>query len=165
MLLTVFQTFADHPLWIALSLVACVASCCGMIAICEGISHLPDAQFGFSLEFMENLNVDNYMKANTLDLAVVIPSYTLGFGGLAILAARRQGYDEKKILWALMATVVDLIETCTLRFICHQPTLFWVRFTSIANQIKYSLGGVVVFGILFELLRPSPKDKLGHKLE
>ena len=136
-----------------------------MISLCGGISKVPDGQFGFSLEFMENLDVEAYLHANTLDLCVVIPTYTMAFGGLGILATPRHGWDERFVLWALVAPIADLVETFLCRFICRQPSQFWVQVASLANQVKYTAGGLIIFIIIFHLLRPQGGASISKKVK
>jgi len=161
MFLNLFRKFADHPVWIGLSLALFLYGCHRMISLCGGTtSQIPDGQFGLTVDFFENMDDDvdtAYLLANTWDLCVVIPCYTLAFGGLGILAARRHNLNERFVLLALTASVADVVETCLFRYIVmQQPKSFWaVPIASIANQVKYSILIAILIIILGLLCSPS----------
>ena len=175
-MLQLFRFYADSPNSIGLALASCVLGCWYMIFQSGGVAavyqhaQLPDAQFGFSLKDIANLNCQNYLRANTWDLCVVIPTYTLAFGSLGIRTARRRNWGEHRVIWALIAAVADVIETCILRGLCFtgstsDPSPLLVQLASLANQVKYTWGGLSIVLLLWGLYGPLPSNEAAPRVK
>ena len=126
-----------------------------------GTRSMPDVWFGFTPAKLRQTCGDNvwgapgraaYLQAAAVDLFPYMQAYTVALWCCATILTRRQRLLSWRVAGYVLATVpvvFDVLETTNLRAIVQQDCQVsdeWIQFTSMVNQIKWSI--ILVFVII-----------------